>query len=196
MEIKNSRTSRSKTSPDLKARDHVGRPVGRKRVPDAIDSATWSPATPELILGGDTALSRSLGYALRRAQLSTYAEFSRFMGEFDVRPSEFSVLVLVGQHPGVNQSAIGAALDIKKTNMVPLLDRLEKHRLLERRQVPADRRLVALHLTSRGVASLRRMEARHEQMESVMRQRLGDARSRQFLKLLHDFKCAYRPVYD
>src|SRR5690242_2192559 len=82
-----------------------------------------------------TTLDRSLGYSLRRAQMSTFAEFTRFMSSFDVRPSQFSVLILVRDNPGLRQASVSKALDIQKTNLVPLLDGLQKRGLLERRTV-------------------------------------------------------------
>lgn len=135
-----------------------------------------------------SSLDRSLGYSLRRAQMSTYLEFSRFMGEFDVRPSQFCVLVLVRHNPGLTQASVSKALDIQKTNLVPLLDGLEKRGLLERRAVEGDRRSSALHLTTRGEAEVREMEAGHDLMEEEMRHRLGVQDSRHLLQLLHAFQ--------
>jgi hypothetical protein len=71
------------------------------------------------------ALDGSLGYSLRRAQLSTYREYDSFMARFDIRPSQFAVLTLIRSNPGSPQSAISTALGIQKANFVSVIDRLE-----------------------------------------------------------------------
>ena len=133
------------------------------------------------------ALDKSLGYSLRRAQYSTYDSFSRAMEPFDLRPSQFAVLVLIGSNPGLTQSAICSALGIQKTNFVALLDKLEDRGLTERRKVGGDRRSSALHLTTAGEAFVAAVEAAHDQMEKKLSKRLGVKRTRELLAALHEF---------
>jgi DNA-binding MarR family transcriptional regulator len=132
-------------------------------------------------------LDQSLGYSLRRAQLSTYSEFTRFMEKFDVRPSQFTVLVLLRYNPGLTQSAVSTVLSIQKANLVSLLDGLEERGLIERRSVASDRRAFALYLTRPGETFTKKMEAGHVKLETSIRKRLGDASSAQLLRLLHAF---------
>jgi DNA-binding MarR family transcriptional regulator len=132
-------------------------------------------------------LDRSIGYSLRRAQFSTYGKFSEAMGPFDVRPSQYAVLVLIRANPGSKQSAIGSALGIQKTNFVTLLDKLESRGLTERRKVRGDRRSSALHLTPKGEVFVTAMEAAHSAMEKALAGRLGVGHTRDLLNLLHRF---------
>jgi DNA-binding MarR family transcriptional regulator len=157
--------------------------------PKPPEKSTKLAATSRSIVGmpDTTALDRSLGYTLRRAQLSTYPEFTRFMSEFLIRPSQFAVLVLIRHNPGLTQSEVSSVLEIKKTNLVALLDSLEKRSLLERREVAGDRRAFALHITAKGKAFVERMEACHNSMEADIRKRLGEKASGQLLELLHAF---------
>ena len=92
------------------------------------------------------------GYALRRAANATAAELSARLTELGLRQSEFSVLILIAENPGVTASAIGRALDIQRANMVPLLNRLEDARLIER--APIDGKSFGLDLTEGGRARL------------------------------------------
>ena len=80
-------------------------------------------------------LSSSVGFSLRRAQMSTFQEFTAAMEKHGIRPSQFAVLVLIRSNPGLKQTAISKALGIQKANFVALLDRLEKRGLTERRKV-------------------------------------------------------------
>jgi DNA-binding MarR family transcriptional regulator len=133
------------------------------------------------------ALEKSLGYTLRRAQLSTFDLFSSTMAQFDVRPSQFAVLVLIRSNPGLTQSSICAALGIQKTNFVALLDKLEDRGLTVRRKVGGDRRSSALHLTLAGETFVATMEAAHDAMEKKLSKRLGAPRTRELLANLKEF---------
>lgn len=135
-------------------------------------------------------LDRSLGYSLRRAQFSTYQDFILRMQDFEVRPSQYAVLILIGSNPGLKQSAVSNALGIQKANFVALLDRLEERGLTERRKVGGDRRSSALHLTRDGEIFVARMTAAHDLVEKKLVTRLGTKRSAELLRLLHDFSAA------
>ena len=88
------------------------------------------------------------GYALRRAANATAAELATRLAPMELRQSDVSALILIGENPGVTASAIGRALDIQRANMVPLLKRLEDAGLIER--VPLDRKSLGLDLTPLG----------------------------------------------
>jgi len=133
------------------------------------------------------ALDKSVGYTLRRAQLSTFEMFSATMEPFDVRPSQFAVLVLIRSNPGLTQSSICSALGIQKTNFVALLDKLEDRGLTVRRKVGGDRRSSALHLTPAGETFVAEMEAAHDAMEKKLSKRLGPTQTRELLVMLHEF---------
>ena len=88
------------------------------------------------------------GYALRRAANATAAELAGRLATLVLRQSDVSVLILVGENPGVTASAIGRALDIQRANMVPLLKRLEEAGLIARTALDGKSR--GLDLTPAG----------------------------------------------
>ncbi len=63
-----------------------------------------------------------IGYALRRAQISSVTGFLEAMQEVDLRPTQFAVLILIHQNPGVRQTEVCAALGVQKNKFVPLLN--------------------------------------------------------------------------
>jgi DNA-binding MarR family transcriptional regulator len=152
--------------------------------PAANDSATEKRPRRAL---DTTSLDASLGYSLRRAQLSTYRQFTAAMEKLEVRPSQFAVLSLIRSNPGLSQAAVSDTLGIQKANFVSLLDRLEERGLTERRKVGGDRRSSALYLTRTGEAFVRKMEAAHAKLEAKLLARLGEKRSRQLLDMLLEF---------
>ena len=88
------------------------------------------------------------GYALRRAANATAAELAGRLATLFLRQSDVSVLILVGENPGVTASALGRALDIQRANMVPLLKRLEEAGLIARTALDGKSR--GLDLTPAG----------------------------------------------
>ncbi|MDP3675780.1 MAG: MarR family transcriptional regulator [Novosphingobium sp.] len=95
------------------------------------------------------------GYALRRAANAMMAELGeRLVGE-SLRVSDATVLILVGAKGRPTASRIGQTLDIRRANMVPLLDRLEAAGLIARE--PIDRKSLAIVLTPAGETKLRRV---------------------------------------
>jgi DNA-binding MarR family transcriptional regulator len=121
---------------------------GRKPKPKSVRSPAQYDLLPDLI-----------GYGLRRAQLAVFQHFARTMGEAmgadRISPGEFGVLVLIDANPAINQTALAEAVGADRSTMVPILDRLERRGLIERRAVPGDRRAHALAL---GEVGRRRME--------------------------------------
>ncbi len=129
-------------------------------------------------------LPASIGFALRRAQAAVGDDFAaRFNGEA-IRPGQFAALQLIKQAPGVRQSQVSAALGIKRTNLVPLLDELEQRGLAQRRPVPDDRRAAALYLTDAGHATLARLDALAQAHEARFAARLGPNEHAALLGLL------------
>lgn len=123
----------------------VAKPLARPRKPAA--KTTREPADYDLLPG-------LVGYGLRRAQLAVFQHFARSMSQAPggdrVSPGEFGVLVLIEANAGINQTALAEAVGADRSTMVPILDRLEKRGLIERRPVPGDRRAHALALGETG----------------------------------------------
>jgi DNA-binding MarR family transcriptional regulator len=132
---------------------------------DAAESASGTDLAIDYTL-----LPNLVGYRLRRAQLAVFQHFARTMqarlGRDRLSPGEFGVLSLIEANPGLSQTALAAAIGTDRSTMVPILDRLEKRALVERRAVPGDRRRHALALGEQGrklLAKFRDAVLAHEQ---------------------------------
>jgi DNA-binding MarR family transcriptional regulator len=126
-----------------------------------------------------------IGYVLRRAQLAVFQDFFAAFGAFDIRPAQFSVLTIIERNPGLTQSQVAAALGIKRTNFVGLLDALEKRGLAERRQA-RDKRSYALYLTGDGAALMRKLKPVLKAHESRMIAKVGEDGRDRLVALLHE----------
>lgn len=130
-------------------------------------------------------LGSMLFHALRRAQAAVLDDLQAALAAEDIRPQWFAVLVVIARNPGLRQSQLGFALDILRTNLVPLLDALGARGLAERRAVPGDRRAHGLFLTRLGSETLARLEARAAAHEARLAARLGTAGRGQLHAMLH-----------
>jgi len=109
------------------------------------------PASTGLDLGP---LPGLLGYALRRAQVAVFADFMASFAALDLRPAQFSVLLLIRQNPGCKQSDVAEALGILRPNFVAMMDELDHRGLTQRTTSKGDRRSYAIFLTQAGEALL------------------------------------------
>lgn len=150
-------------------------PVSATEPSDALES----PGGIDLGLLGE-----STGFLLKRAQMAVFGDFIRTFAEADLRPAQFSVLIIIARNPGLRQSEVSGALSIKRTNFVPLLDSLEERGLVKRKLATTDRRSHALYLTAKGtslVKELNRLWGEHEQRVRAL---LGEDGRQQLLSLL------------
>jgi DNA-binding MarR family transcriptional regulator len=129
-------------------------------------------------------LGGMIGYALRRAQVAVFDQAIKGFAKLDLRPSQYSVLALIGHHPGLKQSEVACALGIQRANFVTLLDRLERRGLARRSPIANDRRSHALHLTDEGERVLRRAGAVIAGIEARLDAKLGPGGRAELLDLL------------
>ncbi len=121
----------------------------RARKPEMVRTERAADARVDL-----ACLPRLLAFNLRRAHQCAWRQYVAVVGENNIRPGLFSMLVLVGANPGIAQIELGTHLGIDKASVVALLDRLEKAGLLERLRCTRDRRRQGIFLTGRGGEAL------------------------------------------
>jgi DNA-binding MarR family transcriptional regulator len=159
--------------------------VGRKPISDMGEIAE-SDSDPVLSSALDLGpLPRLAGYALRRAQLAVFEDFITTLAELDLRPAQYSVLLVLERNPGSTQTAVAAALGIQRANFVALLDGLERKGLARRAPSPTDRRSHALGLTPRGHEVLVRANTLVAQHDARMIAGVGVERWTDVLAVLH-----------
>ena len=141
------------------------RPIPRSRktvaTAPANGAAEGAPANPVRLgwLGG------TLGYNLRLAQNASFQAFAELTGDTGLRPGRYALLQLIGDNPGIGQTALSAAVGRDKSTLTPLLADLERRGLILRQPDPLDRRGRRISLTQPGQAKLDQLAscaARHE----------------------------------
>jgi DNA-binding MarR family transcriptional regulator len=129
-------------------------------------------------------LTELIGYQVRRAQVVVFQHFAEAFAALALTPGQFGALVLIQANPGLSQSALGAALGVDRSTVVPLIDRLEGRGLVVRAASPKDRRSHALQLSPAGAALLAQAETRVRAHEATIAGRLSEAERRTLLTLL------------
>jgi DNA-binding MarR family transcriptional regulator len=130
-------------------------------------------------------LPQLAGYMLRRAQLAVFQDFWRAYVEHYIRPAVYAVMIVIQRNPGLRQSQVSAALNIKRANLVALLDSLESRGLARRVPVATDRRSYALHLTEAGEKLMEKLDALNAAHEKRVSAVIGEAGRKELLRLLH-----------
>jgi DNA-binding MarR family transcriptional regulator len=115
-----------------------------------------APKAPSLPLSVGI-LPNLLGYNVRRAEIALWRDFSRTVGEGEVRPALFSLMILVEANPGVAQIDIANQLDIDKATVVGLVQQLQRRLCVVCRQSTVDRRRQGIYLTERGQKELNKL---------------------------------------
>jgi DNA-binding MarR family transcriptional regulator len=131
-------------------------------------------------------LDGHLGYFIRRLQVWVFQDFIRALAAIDIRPAQYSVLVVITANPGASQSQIAAALGIERARLARLLHKLERRGLVERLQSPSDARSHALRLTRDGSRTLRRAKTLAAMHETRLAETLGPERRKLILDWLRE----------
>ena len=118
-------------------------------------------------------LDDRVGYFLRRLQIAIFKDFIRTLAPVDVRPAQYSVLVLIAANPGRSQAVIGKALNIERARLARMLHELERRQWIERRLSSADGRSHCLFMTAAGKEAMARIEALAAQHERHMVKFIG-----------------------
>jgi DNA-binding MarR family transcriptional regulator len=90
------------------------------------------------------------------AQVGAHAsgQFAERLARMNLTPPQAGILRIIERAGGLSQQSLCERLGMPPNRLVAVLDGLEGHGLIERRNNPADRRSNALHLTDAGREAL------------------------------------------
>ena len=142
-------------------------------------------APPERLKLGE--LNDHVGYFLRRLQVALFKDFIQTLAPMDVRPAQYSVLILIAANPGRSQATIGRGLSVERARLARMLHELERRKWIERRPSAGDGRSHSLFLTGAGEKALARIKALTARHEAQMVELIGPKRRTLLLELLREF---------
>lgn len=126
-----------------------------------ITSATiGAPASRPMPNAAAPLYRRVPAYLIRRLQMISTAIVAEAFQDEDMPLSEWAVLTMIENHPGIDQSRLAEVVAIDRTNTGRLVDELEAKGLVERRPHHSDRRVWLLRCTSLGHKTWKRLRPR------------------------------------
>lgn len=127
-------------------------------------------------------LPNLVGYQLRLAQRAIFADFADSIGEVEITPGLFGILVVIDANPGLRQQQLAQAAQLDRSTVVAVIDKLESRALVQRRA--ADRRSNGLYLTAAGSALLRSLKLKVQKHERRVTKYLSLSEQRELSRLL------------
>src|SRR5262249_33197584 len=129
-------------------------------------------------------LEHWVGFNLRMAQDASFQAFSRLSKKIGIKPGRFATLTLIGNNPGISQTALSRANGRDKSTLTPLLADLVRRGLVRRMQTHNDRRSYQLTLTRAGQRVLEQLTACAREHERKLDAVIGKSERAQFLRVL------------
>jgi DNA-binding MarR family transcriptional regulator len=90
------------------------------------------------------------GHLIRRLQQIAEAIFAAETKGFDITPVQYSALLAIRNHPGIDQTTLMQIIAFDRSTIGEVVGRLEKKKLVDRKVGPKDRRTKLLYITRSG----------------------------------------------
>lgn len=123
------------------------------------------------------------GYLIRRAQQAHVATWQRIVSD-DVTSVQFGVLMTLAEHPESSQREICDALDLDRSTIADIVQRLQRRGLIARRRDDVDRRRNTLRLTEFGESEYAALLPRVQSLDAALTRGLSATESEQLRHLL------------
>lgn len=134
-------------------------------------------------------LTDTIGFRLRVAQIAAYRRFEGSLTRHGIAPRYLGLLGIIETHPGQPQSRLAEAIALKRSSIVPIIDRLEADGLVERRPSATDRRHKSVWLTPKGKRVVTELKLRAQVQEERMSKGMTMAERQTLLNLLDHIVC-------
>jgi DNA-binding MarR family transcriptional regulator len=110
--------------------------------------------------------------------------FASLLVPLKLSPAHSGILWMLGRTGGLSQRQLAAAIRIHPSRLVAILDELEDRGLVERQEHAKDRRLYALHLTTKGEGTFEKLRRTAEEHRKVICSGLSETECEQLTRLL------------
>jgi DNA-binding MarR family transcriptional regulator len=127
------------------------------------------------------------GYLIRRAHQTATAAFSAATADLDLTPVQFSALLAIKDKPDIDATRVSEMISFDRTTIGHVLARLERKKLIARRDGVADKRTKLIRLTLKGEAVIRDVSLRVEKIAESILKPLSISERTTLLKLLTKF---------
>jgi DNA-binding MarR family transcriptional regulator len=133
---------------------------------------------------GPQALLASTGFLLARLGMESRRRFARMMGNHRLSTHHFGLLVALGEQGLLTQQQLSRIMGVDPRNAVPIIDELEKAKLIERQPDSNDRRRYNVSLTPAGRRIIERLHRDGAKLEEEMLKPLSNGERASLHELL------------
>jgi MarR family transcriptional regulator, lower aerobic nicotinate degradation pathway regulator len=127
------------------------------------------------------------GYLIRRAHQVATAAFSAATSDLDLTPVQFSALVAIKDNPDIDATRVSVIIAFDRTTIGHVLGRLEKRKLITRRDGIADKRTKQVRLTLKGEVMIREVSQRVRDIAETILKPFNVSERAAMLRLLAKF---------
>ena len=124
------------------------------------------------------------GHLIRRLQQISLALFMDQTQRFDITPVQYSAMIAIGNHPGIDQTALCNIIAFDRSTIGDVVGRLEKKKLIRRLNGPVDRRTKSLYITPSGRRLLRDIEPAVQSTQRLILAPLKSSERNAFMQML------------
>lgn len=139
---------------------------------------------------------RELAFLLVDAGRKLNDAYDQTMKPLGLTRSQWRVMAYVSRSPGISQTELAESVECTRMAITGLLDRMQLKSLIERRAVTGDRRLRAVHLTSKGQALVKQMNRTAVEVLDQIFSGSSDSDRRKLHQLLMDIKANASDVLE
>lgn len=129
-------------------------------------------------------LEHWVAFHLRMAQVVSFQAFARLAQGVNLSPGRFAVLTLIGQNPGITQTALSRANRNDKSTLTSALTGLVQKGLVNRQRTKGDKRIYQLTLTPAGEKLLHRLTECAKQHDRNLTRVIGQRDYAHFMQIL------------
>lgn len=101
---------------------------------------------------GNDALTRNIIFSIRRLMQAKELYTKELNKKYQVSASQLNCILALYENGPLPPSQIAKHIMVNSSTVTGIIDRLEKKRLVERRRISQDRRVITIHLTDEGKA--------------------------------------------
>lgn len=120
----------------------------------------------------------------RITHLAIFRLAEQALAAVGLTPQQFALMVVVERNPGSRQSLLARARGLDKSTLVPMIDRLERDGMLERRALANDRRIKTIWITDKGSELLQRAIPLVRAMDEAIGRHLTSQERGELLRLM------------
>jgi len=129
-----------------------------------------------------------LPFLLAKSHQAAHNMMKNAVEEFGLTPPQFATLAFLWKKDGINQQELGSLMNVDRTTIGGIIDRLERLELVRRGADPRDRRSCVLFVTRKGKKLREEILISLEDVKKMIDERLTEKEQVQLAVLLNKLR--------